>query len=58
MNRINAIDHSILNLAENLLVSLLLFGDDKKYNSELNTQILMASIEFLTSSKRFDDQLF
>ena len=58
MNNIYAIDNSIINLNENSFISLLLYGDESSYNSEVNTQILTVTIEYIIDSQRFDDQIF
>ena len=58
MNNIYAIDNSIINLNENSFINLLLYGDESSYNSEVNTQILTVTIEYIIDSQRFDDQIF
>ena len=58
MNNIYTIDNSIINLNENSFISLLLYGDENSYNSEVNTQILTVTIEYIISSQKFDDQIF
>ena len=47
---------SILNLSEDKLVNLLLYGDDV-YSSEQNATVLKNTIAFLKSSERFDGPL-
>ena len=55
---VSAIDNSILNLTDINLVNLLLYGNSKLYNNEVNTSILNFTICFLKSSERFDIALF
>ena len=53
-----AIDESISDLSDPNLVTLLLYGNIRLYNSEQNTCILNNTISFLKSSERFDGPLF
>ena len=55
MNELNKINLCILTLDEKSFTKLLLYGDDK-YNSKTNKSIMLASINFIYSSKRFDGQ--
>ena len=49
-------DSRILTLDEKSFTKLLLNGDDR-YDSKTNKSIILASINFIYSSKRFDGQL-
>ena len=54
----SAIDESISDLSDSDLVTLLLYGNIRLYNSKQNTCILNCTISFLKSSERFDGALF
>ena len=56
MNELIKIDSYILALDEKFFTKLLLYGDCR-YNSKTNKSIILASINFIYSSKRFDGQL-
>ena len=56
MNKLIKIDSCILTLDEKRLTKLLLYGDDR-YDCKTNKSIILASINFIHSSKRFDGQL-
>ena len=56
MNELCKLDSNILNLDEISLTKLLLYGDSK-YENNVNKNILLASINFILSSKRFEDHL-
>ena len=56
MNELRKLDSSILNLDEISLTKLLLYGDSK-YENKVNKKILLASINFFLSTKRFEGQL-
>ena len=58
LDSLRDIDESIPNLSDVNLVNLLLYGDYKLYNTEINTIILNCTICFLKSSERFDNSLF
>ena len=55
MNELRQLDSSILNLDETL-TKLLLYGDSK-FENKVNKKILLASINFVLSTKRFEGQL-
>ena len=56
MNELIKIDSCILTLDEKSLTKLLLYGDDR-YDCKTNKSIILASINFIHSSRRFDGQL-
>ena len=56
MNELIKIDSCILTLDEKSLMKLLLYGNDR-YDCKTNKSIILASINFIRSSKRFDGQL-
>ena len=56
MNELRKRDSNILNLDEISLTKLLLYGDSK-YENKVNKKILLASINFVLSTKRFEGQL-
>ena len=56
MNELPKLDSNILNLDEISLTKLLLYGDSK-YENNVNKKILLASINFILSTKRFEGQL-
>ena len=56
LNRITNFDSNILNQADATITMTLLFGNSK-YSNEINLQILNASIDFILTSKRFDEPL-
>ena len=56
MNELCKLDSSILNLDEISLTKLLLYGDSK-FENKVNKKILLASINFVLSTKRFEGQL-
>ena len=59
MNELIKIDSCILTLDrldEKSFTKFLLYGDGR-YNSKTNKSIILASIKFIYSSKRFDGQL-
>ena len=56
MNELIKIDSCILTLDENSLTKLLLYGDDR-YDCKSKKSIILASINFIHSSKRSDGQL-
>ena len=55
MNELRQLDSSILNLDETL-TKLLLYGDSK-FENKVNKKILLASVNFVLSTKRFEGQL-
>ena len=56
MNELRKLDSSILNLDEISLTKLLLYGDSK-FENEVNKNTLLASINFVLATKRFEGQL-
>ena len=56
MNELIKIDSCILTLDEKNFPKLLLYGDDR-YDRKINKSIILASINFIHSSKRFDGEL-
>ena len=56
MNELIKIDSCILTLDEKYFTKLLLYGDDR-YDRKINKSIILASINFIHSSKRFDGEL-
>ena len=56
MHELIKIDSCILTLDEKSFTKLLLYGDGR-YDSKTNKSIILASINFIYSSKRFDGQL-
>ena len=56
MNELRKLDSSILNLDEISLTKLLLNGDSKLEN-KVNKKTLLASINFVLSTKRLESQL-
>ena len=56
MNELRKLDSNILNLDEISLTKLLLYGDSK-YENNVNKKILLASINFILSTKRFEGHL-
>ena len=57
MNDLIKTDSCVLTLNEKSFTKLLLDEDDR-YDSETNKSIILASIKFIYSSKRFDRQLW
>ena len=55
MNELRQLGSSILNLDETL-TKLLLYGDSK-FENKVNKKILLAFINFVLSTKRFEGQL-
>ena len=56
MNELIKIDSCIVTLDEKSLMKLLQYGNDR-YDCKTNKSIILASINFIRSSKRFDAQL-
>ena len=56
MNELHKVDSDILNLDKISLTKLLLYGDSK-YENKINKKILLASINFVLSTKQFEGQL-
>ena len=57
LNKITHINSNILNQADATITKTLLFGNSK-YSSKINLQTLNASIDFILTSKRFDEPLY
>ena len=57
LNKIRQIDSKILEKNDCMITQILLFGD-QAFNDNVNTAILNATMDYLTSSKRFDNPLF
>ena len=56
MNELRKVDSSILNLDEISLTKLLSYGHSK-FENKVNKKIILASINFVLSTKRFEGQL-
>ena len=56
MNELCKLDSRILNLDEIFLTKLLLYGDSK-FENKVHKKILLTSINFVLSTKRFEGQL-
>ena len=56
MNELRKFDSNILNLDKISLTKFLLYGDSK-YENKVNKKILLASVNFLLSTKEFEGQL-
>ena len=56
MNELRKLDSNILNLDQISLTKLLLYGHSK-YENNVNKKILLASINFILSTKRFEGHL-
>ena len=57
MNELAFLETNLLNLDENAMTNVLLFGS-KEFDCELNTKILKLSLNFISSTKRFEEPLF
>ena len=51
------IDNNLLDLCKPVLIRTLLFGSNS-FNTDANTNVLNATIEYIISTKRFDESLF
>ena len=51
------IDNNLLNLYEPALIKTLLFGSNS-FDTNANTNVLNATIEYLLSTQRFEEPLF
>ena len=56
MNELHKFDSNILNLDEISLTKFILYGESK-YENKVNKKILLASINFVLSTKGFEGQL-
>ena len=54
---IKNIDNNFLHLCEPVLIRTLLFGSNS-FDTNANTNVLNATIEYVISTKRFDEPLF
>ena len=52
-----SIDNNLLDLCEPVLIRTLLFGSNS-FDTDANTNVLNATIEYILSTKRFDEPLF
>ena len=57
LNTISQIDNKLLDSNESNLIKHLLFGDPSK-DAETNTEILNATVNYVLTTKRFDERLF
>ena len=57
LNTISEINNKLLDSNESNLIQHLLFGDPSK-DTETNTEILNATVNYVLTTKRFDEQLF
>ena len=57
LSTIKNIDNNLLHLCEPVLIRTLLFGSNS-FDTNANTNILNASVEYIVSSKRFDERFF
>ena len=51
------IDNNLLDLCEPVLIRTLLFGSNS-FDTDTNTNVLNATIEYVLSTERFDEPLF
>ena len=56
MNELHKFDSNILNLDEISLTKFILYGESK-YENKVNKKTLLASINFVLSTKGFEGQL-
>ena len=57
LNTIENTDNSLLDLCEPVLIRTLLFGSNS-FDADANTNVHSATIEYILSTKRFDEPLF
>ena len=57
LSTIENIDNNLLDLREHVPIKILLFGSNS-FDIHANTKILNATIEYILSTKRFDEPLF
>ena len=57
LNTIGQIDNKLLDSIESNLIQHLLFGDPSK-DTETNTEIVNATVNYVLTTKRFDERLF
>ena len=51
------IDNNFLDLCETILIKTLLFGSNS-FNANANTNVLLATIEYVLFTERFEEPLF
>ena len=51
------IDNNFLDLCETILIKTLLFGSNS-FNTNANTNVLLATIEYVLFTERFEEPLF
>ena len=54
---LSTIDNNLLDLCEPVLIRTLLFGSNS-FNTDANTNVLNATVEYILSTKRFDKPFF
>ena len=57
LSTIENIDNNLLDLCEPVLIKTLLFGRNS-FDTNANTYVLNATIEYILSTKRFEEPLF
>ena len=57
LSSIENIDHDLLHLCEPVLIRALLFGSSS-FDTDANTNVLNATIEYVIPTKRFGEPLF
>ena len=57
LSTIENIDSNLLDLCEPVLIKTLLFGSNS-FDTNTNTNVLIATIEYVLSTKRFEEPLF
>ena len=57
LNTIGNIENNLLDLREPVLIKTLLFGSNS-FDTNANTNVLNATIEYVLSTKRFEEPLF
>ena len=57
LSTIENIDKNLLDLCESVLIRTLLFGSNS-FDTNANANVLKATIEYILSTKRFEEPLF
>ena len=57
LSTIKNIDNNLLHLSEPVLVRTLLYGSNS-FDTNANTNVLNATVEYIISTKRFDEPFF
>ena len=57
LSTVKNIDNNLLHLCESVLIRTPLFGSNS-FDTNANTNVLNATIEYIISTKRFDEPLF